>query len=83
MEDRFAKLSEYQLRELQRTYYYQWRDLKRDISFFATEEDDTEMYRKISELKKKYFEIKAYLQEKPESKIVYVEKPTPRVCYFF
>ena len=84
MEQRFAKLGEYQLRELQKTYYYRWREIKRDMSFFTSPEEDKEAFEKITELKKKYFEIKEYLQKK-EDKILYVEEKylKERHYYFF
>jgi hypothetical protein len=51
-------LTTYELNERLRTYYYQWRDIKRDMSFFSSEEEDEEMFKKISELKANYKYVK-------------------------
>ena len=69
MEERFAKLGEYRLRELQKTYYFQWRELKRDLMFFTPPGQDQGAFDKITELKKKYLEIKEYLEKKDNKKV--------------
>ena len=51
-------LTIYELNERLRTYYYQWRDIKRDISFFSSDEEDEKTFNKICELKGNYKYVK-------------------------
>ena len=57
-ESNLYHLTTYELNERLRTYYYQWRDIKRDLSFFSTDEEDEETFKKICELKANYKYVK-------------------------
>jgi hypothetical protein len=62
--DTLMKLGFYPLTELLKTYYFEWKELKLNMSFLSSEEEDADTFEKIQKVKRKYTIVKEILQVK-------------------